>query len=106
MGEALGSEVPRRILEMFLGDAVKRIADLHRSLACGDAVSFTHTAHSLKGSSANLGAAAFADLCDELERLGSMGELAGAEAPLSRLQVEYRAVEAALRQLLVELEAA
>ncbi len=103
MGQALGFEVPRRILELFLGDAGTRLSDLRRALVRGDVSAFEQTAHSLKGSSANLGALAFAELCDDLEERGARRELAGAEERLANLEAEYREVEAAMRRLLEEL---
>ena len=102
MGRALGHEVPRRILELFLEDAGSRLRDLQRSLASGDAPAVERAAHSLKGSSANLGATDFADLCHELERRGGRRELAGTEEGLSALEVEFARVEAAMRRLLAE----
>lgn len=105
MGQALGYEVPRRILQLFLGDAATRLSDLRSSLARGDVETFEQAAHSLKGSSANLGALAFAELCHDLEQRGARRELAGAAERLGNLEAEYDKVEAALRRLLVELGA-
>ena len=102
MGQALGADVPRRILELFLADAATRLSELRRSVKAADATALEHTAHSLKGSSANLGALAFADLCHELEERSAAAQLAGAEGRLLVLEAEYRKVEAALRQVLVE----
>ncbi len=102
MGKGLGRDVPRRILELYLGDSPTRLATLRRGLAAGDAQAIERAAHALKGSSANLGASALAEHCHQLEKLSARAVPAGAEARLVALEAEYRRVEHAMRELLVE----
>ncbi len=102
MGESLGREVPYRIIELYLEDSPMRLAALRTALAAGDAPGIVSAAHSLKGSSANLGAAALAELCHQLERLSKDAVPADTEARLGALEAEYGVVEQAMAKLLVE----
>lgn len=102
MGKALGRDVPRRILELYLGDSPTRLATLRRGLAAGDAQAIEQAAHALKGSSANLGAGVLAEHCHQLEKQSSHAVPADAEARLVALDAEYGRVEHAMRELLVE----
>ena len=102
LGLAMGWEVPRRIIELYLSDAPARLAELWRAHTAADTRALEEAAHSLKGSSANLGAASLAELCHQLERQSGGAATAGAEAQLTALQVEYGKVEVAMRRLLAE----
>ena len=102
MGKALGNDVPRRILELFLGDSPTRLASLRRGIAEGDARAVERAAHALKGSSANLGASNFAEHCHQLEKLSANAVPAGAASRLVALEAEYSRVRQAMRQLLTE----
>ncbi len=103
MGRALGMEVPRRIIRLFLDDAPVRLADLSKSLREEDAGATEQVAHSLRGSSANLGATAFAQLCHEMEQLAGGSALAEARERFDDLEAELGRVDQAMRELLVEL---
>ncbi|MEM7350270.1 MAG: Hpt domain-containing protein [Acidobacteriota bacterium] len=102
MGRVLGGDVPRRILQVYLGDAPQRLAALRQSLTAGDAAAVEQAAHALKGSSANLGAVTLADLCHEIERQSRDSPTAGTVEQLSAVEAEYARVEQAMRQLLTE----
>ncbi len=103
MGQALGNEVPHRILELYLGDSPARLAALRQALAGDDAQGLERAAHALKGSSANLGATDLAELCHQLERLSGGDQVpAGTAARLTALEAEYQRVEQAMRELLTE----
>ncbi len=102
MGKALGRDVPRRILELYLGDSPARLVTLRRALADGNAQAIERAAHALKGSSANLGASVLAEHCHQLEKLSASSVPADAEAQLAALEAEYGKVEAAMRELLTE----
>lgn len=103
MGRILGSDVPRKIIELYLADAPARLREIARTATTGDAQALEGAAHSLKGSSANLGAASFAKLCHEFERSSASMPRAETEARLETLQAEYARVEQAMRRLLAEL---
>ena len=62
-----GDAFLREIAEIFLADTPKRIAELDQTLATGDAVAFVRAAHSIKGSSSNLGALALRQAAEVLK---------------------------------------
>jgi len=57
----------RDIVGIFLEDTPNRLLELRESLASGDAVRFTRAAHSIKGSSSNLGATPLRAVAEKLE---------------------------------------
>src|SRR3954470_5185246 len=88
-------EFLREIAGIFLEDTPLRIAELDQSLAAGDRLKFTRAAHSIKGSSANLGAMILRAVAEKLEHesrtngLGNVGELvAQVKTEFARAQVE------------------
>ena len=102
MGRTLGHDVPHRIIQLYLGDAPQRLANLRQSLTAGDVAAMEQAAHSLTGSSANLGALNFAGLCRDLEHRCQGALPPSAEQRLRALETEYERVEQAMRQLLTE----
>src|SRR5258706_6923143 len=74
-------EFLREIAGIFFDDTPQRIAELDQSLLAGDVPKFTRAAHSIKGSSSNLGAVALRAAAGKLEHvarsqgLANVGEL-------------------------------
>ena len=62
--EVMEDEYPL-LLDTFLADSQERLRQLHKA---GDAIALIATAHSLKGSSSNMGAIRLAELCHQLEQ--------------------------------------
>ena len=104
MGQAMGHAVPRKILSLYLGDAPARLANLRESFRTGDAAGIENAAHSLKGSSANLGAQGLAELCDEIESRSREAVEPETEERLAALELEFSRVEDAMRELLAEFD--
>lgn len=69
------------LIDLFVKDAATQVSALQAGLAAGDFKVVERAAHTLKSSSANIGASNLSALCSELEKLGRAGTLAGA-APL------------------------
>jgi CheY-like chemotaxis protein len=84
------------LIDTFLSDAPRLLVDLRRSLEQGDAAGVRLAAHSLKSNGAEFGAAAFADLCKQLESAAKAGTLEGAENLLAQAQAEFERVKAFL----------
>ena len=61
-----------------------------------DADALAEAAHSLKSSSANVGAKVLAELCRRLESMGRQDDLNGASSLLDQFSAEYQRVVAAL----------
>lgn len=88
------------LIQIYLEDAPKRIAEIEQSLAAGDLRRLTLAAHSLKGSSSNFGAHQLRALSEQLEQIGQQGLLDRVLAHLPALKEEYARVQAALTALL------
>jgi PAS domain S-box-containing protein len=94
LGEAgVGNE----LIVIFLEEVPGKLTMLRQALTDENAHTLSLIAHSLKSSSAQLGALHFSTLCRELETIGQSADLTGAADTLSVLEAEYVQVEAALR---------
>lgn len=80
------------LMELYLEDASSKLAAMHEDLKGNGGKSLARLAHSLKGSSANLGARRMATLCDELERMGEGDLSRGGRALINRLELELSCV--------------
>ena len=88
------------ILTVFLNEVPKRIAALRAAAAAGDAPAVQRAAHSLKGSSGNIGARALHDVCRQLDDRARSGEVPRLQSLVDALDVEYGRVETEIRRLL------
>jgi HPt (histidine-containing phosphotransfer) domain-containing protein len=95
-----GDAFLRDIVSIFLEDTPVRLGELRQALASGDAAKFTRAAHSIKGSSSNLGATRLRGFAEALENDSRNRGLADLEPRVSELDNVFRDTEAALRQLL------
>jgi HPt (histidine-containing phosphotransfer) domain-containing protein len=93
-------EFLREIAGIFLEDTPVRIAELEQSLAAGDQVKFARAAHSIKGSSSNLGAAALRTAAETLEHQARSSGLSGVAPYVAAVKAEYDRAAAALKALL------
>jgi len=84
------------MIETFLEDAPRLLADMRQALAQGDAAGLRLAAHSLKSNSADFGAMTLSGICRELEGIGKAGALIGADELISQAEAEYEGVKAAL----------
>jgi CheY-like chemotaxis protein len=93
MSGAGGASTLRDLIEVFLADALQHIAALRHAIDVGDAKGLMRAAHTLKGSSAALGARGMVASCQELETLGRSQSVVGALPCLGRLEQEFRRVQ-------------
>ena len=87
------------IVGIFIEDTPARIAELRQALADGDAVGFTRAAHSIKGSSSNLGAIALRDIAAELEHKSRLGGLGDLEPLIQDLETAYLTAKETLEKI-------
>ncbi len=80
-------------------EAPARLSALSEAIGRADAQSLTQVAHSLKGSSATVGAKRMAEVCLRLEELGGSGTVQTAESLLSELEKEFGRARVALEAL-------
>ena len=87
-----------RIVGAYHEESPRLLSELKRAAQAQDGDALARAAHSLRSSSANLGASRLAVLCKQLESSAREERLAGAEGVLEALENEYRKVSAALRE--------
>lgn len=91
-------DIVTELIDLYLQEAPDRLQAIREAVRDGDAPCLLRAAHSLKGSSANLGAAGVAAVCAELERCGREVVLDGAPALLERLEADFKKLHAALER--------
>jgi HPt (histidine-containing phosphotransfer) domain-containing protein len=92
-------EFLREIAGIFLEDTPLRIAELDQSLAASDVPKFTRAAHSIKGSSANLGAMVLRAVAEKLEHDSRTVGLAGTAPLVAQLKAEFARAQTELAKL-------
>ena len=97
--EVLGAEVDR-IIGVYLEDAPRLMGQLEHAAASGDPIKLRVAAHTLKSSSANVGAITLSEAARELEHGARDGTLADPRAQVARLVAEFTQVRAALQEQL------
>jgi HPt (histidine-containing phosphotransfer) domain-containing protein len=95
-------EFLREITGIFLEDTPERIAELDQSLAAGDAAKFTRAAHSIKGSSANLGAMALRAVAEKLEHQSRTSGLVNVGSLVADVKTEFARAQAELAKLVAK----
>lgn len=86
-----------KLISLYLGEAVLKIADLEEALATGDNRRARAIAHWLKSSSASVGAMQLSDLCQRLEIELESADRARILALAPHLMTEFSKVSATLR---------
>src|SRR5262245_13601255 len=85
-----------RLLEKYVASSARQLFLIRRAADPQDATALWQAAHTLKSSSAMMGASMFADLCHELELLGRGATFDRVPEVLSQLEASYPHVCAAL----------
>ncbi len=80
------------LIEMFVRDTASRLAVMRKAVFAENVRAVRQDAHSLKGSSSNLGAHRMAALTGELEQLIQNESVRGADAVLDRMENEFARV--------------
>ena len=93
-----GDAFLKEILAIFLEDTPARIAELHQHRTSGNTAGFMRAAHSIKGSSSNVGASELRGIAEQLEHHSRLQGLSGADQQVA-------AVEAAFARVKVSVEA-
>jgi len=98
-----GKKVVARILEVFLKSAFELKASICEALHAKDWQRVTQAAHTLKSSSANVGAMGLSALCKDLEVIARNGDVCGPADHAIRIEREYGRVVAELSQELKQM---
>jgi HPt (histidine-containing phosphotransfer) domain-containing protein len=80
---------------MFLDELPERLAALKVATDKGDLQTVRRVAHTLKGSSGNMGASRMSRLCLDLEQAGESNDLSAAASITERLEGEFERVRGA-----------
>jgi len=76
------------LVDIYMAEAPKMLQAIHDAISHKDFAALKMTAHTLKGSSLNLGAKRLGELCLELEKAGRAGETLPPIACIDELQKE------------------
>jgi len=98
--EELNPSLPQKMAKRFLeDDAPNAIAQLKQAVAEQNASAMRKCAHSLKGSSALMGAKALSELCLQIEIQGKADDFQNIEELLAELDNQYQQLEQELIQM-------
>jgi HPt (histidine-containing phosphotransfer) domain-containing protein len=97
--EQIGADFIRELVEAYCHETGRLIEQLYQALAAQDSAAFVRLAHSIKSSSASLGALNFSQQARELELSGKTDDLSGAGPQLERLSNGFLQVKRCLEEL-------
>lgn len=84
------------LIDTYLDDAIVQLEAMRQAAAAGDAGAIVRPAHSLKSSSANVGAVALTSLCRTLEADGGSGAVPDGVARVAAAEREFAFVRTSL----------
>jgi signal transduction histidine kinase/DNA-binding response OmpR family regulator/HPt (histidine-containing phosphotransfer) domain-containing protein len=91
------------LLEIFLSESKRFLDNMQSAIDQQDGSQLNLAAHTLKSSSASLGAMTLSNQCQQLEKMGLEEELGAAAAMMPEVQALYGKVEAALSEYVLTL---
>ncbi len=94
-----GAELLAELISDFLRDSVRQMEKMLQAAEAQDTDTLRHTAHTLKSTSAMLGAKKLSSLCARVEEQARLRNLTEALAPVQEIQAEYEVVRAALQEV-------
>ncbi|MET3134649.1 two-component system sensor histidine kinase/response regulator [Oxalobacteraceae bacterium GrIS 1.11] len=95
-----GAALLQRVIHAYVDDTPQHLHSLRLAIEALNAGGIRKSAHSLKSSSANVGADALAQLCKEMEKLGRADSTEGASGILTDMEQEFLAVRHSLSAIL------
>ena len=96
------NRVVERVLRAFEASLARLLPQAQQALALGDHESLRHVVHTLKSSSASVGALALSRYCSEIENRLRLQQAEGLPERLAVMDAEGKRVLAAVRSLLPE----
>lgn len=87
------------LIQMFLDDGPEKVRAVHEGLQAGDFEKMERAAHSLKGSSGNLGARRLQNTCEKMQIATRNHDLPTSANLTPQLAADYAEVERALLEL-------
>lgn len=97
--EEYGEEFLIELIDAYLEDAPDRVAQLRGAFNVGNMENVIHEAHTLKSSSANIGAMRLSALAKQMELAGRNGKFDAMAEDVQRVENEFERVKTALEAL-------
>ena len=97
-----GMDLIKAVMRIFLDSAGDALQAIDEAVSTGDAEGLRRGAHSLKSSSANVGAETLSGLFRQLEALGKDGKLGEAQSVLGAMREAFELAAQDIHQLLEE----
>jgi CheY-like chemotaxis protein/HPt (histidine-containing phosphotransfer) domain-containing protein len=89
-------ELLARAINLYLVESPKLMQKLKLAAGAGDAPEIARAAHSLKSSSANMGATAFSRYCADIEAAANRADVEEARKMFGKIEAEHARVQSAL----------
>jgi HPt (histidine-containing phosphotransfer) domain-containing protein len=99
------AQLVKRVLVTYQGSLTRLVDQMAQARSANAWDQVSRVAHTLKSSSASIGALGLSAVCADIERLLRSGDNAGAALLLDRFLAEVGGVEVAVRTTLAQLEA-
>lgn len=80
------------VFSAFESDTARRLVAMREMLAPGDVTGLKRAAHTIKGSSLNVGASNLTAISLQVEQLAGSGKLEGAAELITRMEEEFKRV--------------
>ncbi len=90
----------REILTIFLTDTPERIADLHSNRISGNTAAFIRAAHSIKGSSSNVGAIELRALAEKTEHHTRLNGLGSIDQHVAEIEAAFTRAQAIIEKII------
>ena len=99
LGEGDGGSFLKEIINLYLEQAPGLMTEVRQYASGGEAEKMGKSAHTLKGSSLNVGAKLFSDVCRKIEMAGKDNNLEGIDDMIGEMDEIYRLTEEELKSL-------
>jgi HPt (histidine-containing phosphotransfer) domain-containing protein len=86
------------LIDLYVEDVPRRFEIMRSAISDGDRSAVQRQAHTVKGSSGNLGALGIAQICDRMERLEFDGPDSNLQALMDQLEQEFSDVRIMLHE--------
>lgn len=97
-----GLGLAQHLVKIYIESSLPTLQQAEQAAADGNAEVLRSTSHSLKSSSASIGATTLSGLFRELEAMAKAGRMAEVGPVIGRTRAEYERALVALRELLAE----
>lgn len=96
MGNESNSDFFRHVINVYFESTQELIESLDQAIQSAEIEQVAHAAHTLKGSSDNVGAIGMAAICHELKSIADAENVDGVDACVTKLKSEFTRVHQAL----------